>query len=310
MHFDDEASTWHLALMKEDEDAMIFSSWRNYKSRLKERFEEIMDDPMAELKELKETEGIVEYHKRFELIRTRFKMSEEYLLSAYLAGLRLDTQMHIRMFNPQSTRQCLVLGRLYEKARPRRDMKSNWTASKPQLNNYPKKGILPVKREEGLKESNGKLRPFLSQAEMSERMAKVLCYYCDEKFTPKHFHKYKKTTLFSMDFEEETELEMVLNNQEEVEHLDREVVQISINAIAGISDYTTMKVKGMHGKKTLYVLIDSGSTHNFIDSKVAELLGCRVREAGRAKVAVADGTRSMSLDVLTTLNGIFMELSS
>lgn len=165
-----------------------------------------------------------------------------------------------------------------------------------------------MKREEGLKhkESNGKLRPLLSQPEMSERMAKVLCYYCDEKFTPEHFQKYKKTTLFSMNFEEETELEMVLNNQEEVEHLDREVVQISINAIAGISDYTTMKVKGMHGN----VLIYSGSTHNFIDSKVAELLGCRVREAGRAKVAVADGTRSMSLGVLTTLNGIFMELSS
>ena len=71
-----------------------------------------------------------------------------------------------------------------------------------------------------------------------------------------------------------------------------------------------MKVKGMLWKKTLYVLIDSGCTHNFIDSKVAELWGCRVREAGRAKVAVADGTRSMSLGVLTTLNGIFMELSS
>lgn len=82
-------------------------------NRLKERFEEILDDPMEELKELRETEGIGDYHKKFELIRTRLKMSEEYLLSAYLAGLRMDTQMHVRMFNPQSTRQCLVLGSLY-----------------------------------------------------------------------------------------------------------------------------------------------------------------------------------------------------
>ena len=55
MHFYDEAATWHLALMQEDEDALILSSWRNYKNRLKERFEEILDDPMAELKELRET---------------------------------------------------------------------------------------------------------------------------------------------------------------------------------------------------------------------------------------------------------------
>lgn len=43
-------------------------------------------------------------------------------MSAYYAGLRLDTHIHIRMFMPQSTRQFLVLGRLYEKAHPRKDM--------------------------------------------------------------------------------------------------------------------------------------------------------------------------------------------
>lgn len=150
-----------------------------------------------------------------------------------------------------------------------------------------------MKKGEGLKqkEKNGKLRPFLSQAEMSERRAKGLCYYCDEKFTPEHFQKHKKTQLYSLDYEDEGDLEMIWNEEEEREQMDREVVQISINAIAGISDYTTMKVKGMHGKRTLYVLIDSESTHNFIDSKIAELLGCKVREAGRAKVAVADGTK-------------------
>ena len=293
MHFVDEESTWHLALMQEDEDALVLSSWREYKSRLKERFEEIMDDPMAELKELRETEGIVEYNKKFELIRTLLKMSEEYLLSAYLAGLRMDTQMHVRMFNPQSTRQCLVLGRLYEKTHPRRDVKSNWTTTKPQIINHQHKGILPMKKDEGWKqkENNGKLRPFLSQTEMSERRAKGLCYYCDEKFTPEHFQKHKKTQLYSLDYEDEGDLEMIWNEEGEREQMDREVVHISINAIAGISDYTTMKVKGMHGKRTLYVLIDSGSTHNFIDSKITELLGCKVREAGRAKVAVADGTK-------------------
>lgn len=74
---------------------------------------------MAELKELKETDGVAAYHAKFELIRSRLR--KEYLMSAYLAGLRLDTQMHIRMFSPQSTRQCLVLGRLYEKAHPRKE---------------------------------------------------------------------------------------------------------------------------------------------------------------------------------------------
>lgn len=141
MHFVEEAATWHLALVQEDVDAVVLSSWQEYKSRLRERFEEILDDPMAELKELKETCGIADYNAKFELIRSRLKLAEEYLLSAYLAGLRLDTQMHVRMFTPQSTRQCFVLGRLYEKAHPQKEFRSSSGFVKPQVGYTNQKGI-------------------------------------------------------------------------------------------------------------------------------------------------------------------------
>lgn len=192
MHFDGDASTWHQDLRQEDEEAVVLRNWRAYKNRLKERFEEVLDDPMAELKELRETEGIAAYHAKFELIRSRLRMSEEYLLSAYLAGLRLDTQMHVRMFSPQSTRQCLVLGRLYEKAHPRKESKASWVPQRSQSNHNPQRGFIAQPKEEGSKhkEANGKLKPFLSQAEMSERRAKGLCYYCDEKYTPDHYMKH------------------------------------------------------------------------------------------------------------------------
>lgn len=72
MHFDGEASAWHQALVQEDEEALILRNWRGYRNRLKERFEEVLDDPIAELKELKETEGIAEYHAKFELIRASY----------------------------------------------------------------------------------------------------------------------------------------------------------------------------------------------------------------------------------------------
>ena len=53
IHFEGEASTWHLALKQEAENAVVLRNWRVYKNRLKQRFEEVLDDPMAELKELK-----------------------------------------------------------------------------------------------------------------------------------------------------------------------------------------------------------------------------------------------------------------
>lgn len=95
-----------------------------------------------------------------------------------------------------------------------------------------------------------------------------------------------------MDCEEDDESNEELDytgTKEKYEEIEQ--AQISINAIFGVSDYTTMKVRRVDGKKTLYVLIDSGSTHNFIDKRFAEMLGCKIKEAGRARVAVADGNQ-------------------
>lgn len=78
IHFDGEKSTSHQALMKEYEEVLVLRSWRGYKNRLKESFEEVLDDSIVEPKELRETKGITEYYAKFELIRTRLRMSEEY----------------------------------------------------------------------------------------------------------------------------------------------------------------------------------------------------------------------------------------
>lgn len=110
IHFDQMDAAWHQSLAQSEQDAYVIEDWNQYKVLLKERFEDVLDDPIAVLKRLQETAGISDYHPKFELIRTRVKMSERYLVSAYLAGLNTDTQMRIRMFQLKSVRECLVLG--------------------------------------------------------------------------------------------------------------------------------------------------------------------------------------------------------
>lgn len=63
---------------------------------------------------------------------------------------------------------------------------------------------------------------------MSERRAKGLCYYCDEKFTPEHFQKHKKTQLYSMECDDEGEdSEEEGDIEENSEGHGKEVAQIS-----------------------------------------------------------------------------------
>jgi len=64
---------------------------------------------------------------------------------------------------------------------------------------------------------------------------------------------------------------------------------ISCNALAGITTPQTNKIKGHIKKKKVIVLIDSGSTHNFIHCKIAKGLNCFLYLAPECQEMVASG---------------------
>eukprot|EP00253_Pinus_taeda_P034494 PITA_34494 len=64
---------------------------------------------------------------------------------------------------------------------------------------------------------------------------------------------------------------------------------ISCNALAGITTPQTIKIEGKIKKKKVIVLIDSRSTHNFIDCKIAKELNCFLYPTPECQVMVANG---------------------
>ena len=67
-----------------------------------------------------------------------------------------------------------------------------------------------------------------------------------------------------------------------------ETPQLSLNALNGIHTDQTMKVTGKC-HNSLYILIDSRSTHNFLDISTAKKLQCEFRRMPPLQVAVANG---------------------
>jgi hypothetical protein len=107
----------------------------------------------------------------------------------------------------------------------------------------------------------------LTPQQLEERKAKGLCFNCDNKYSKGHKCGEKK--LFYIDCEEEEEQEQEPSQDENVEAISFEELTptISCNALAGISTPQTLKIEGYIKKKKVIVLIDSGSTHNFIHYK-------------------------------------------
>ena len=70
---------------------------------------------------------------------------------------------------------------------------------------------------------------------------------------------------------------------------DAQILQISINALSSNIANNTMRVVGWAQGKPVHILIDSGSTHNFLDLALAKDLGCQIEEISPQSITVADG---------------------
>ncbi|GJT24392.1 gypsy/ty3 retroelement polyprotein [Tanacetum coccineum] len=71
----------------------------------------------------------------------------------------------------------------------------------------------------------------------------------------------------------DSELSDVLNAVQKEENSRN----ISLNALIGRNTFPTMRVIGYAGKHEIHILIDSDSTHNFLDSKTAKKLGLSLK---------------------------------
>ena len=103
-------------------------------------------------------------------------------------------------------------------------------------------------------------------------------------------HKCKNMQLYLMIMQED--------DQKELEGMSKEVIAmteddkviteqnpyLSLHALEGTVNYQTMRVRGSVGKKMLYVLIDTESTHNFISCSMAAKLGYVLEEVKELRV--------------------------
>ena len=72
---------------------------------------------------------------------------------------------------------------------------------------------------------------------------------------------------------------------------EQEALGISLHAISGAHSFDTMRVRGIFGSVSTIILLDSGSTHNFLSEHFANLLGLRPINTKQFKVTVASGDK-------------------
>lgn len=126
--------------------------------------------------------------------------------------------------------------------------------------------------------------------EMESRRVKGLCYWCPEKYVPGHKCHGKQLFVIEVgeDEEDDPESKGKVEGGTELTAQKEEVPELSLHVISGIANCSTMRVEGRANNRTLQLLIDSGSTHSFLDESVAETLSCVTETVPSLRVLVAN----------------------
>jgi hypothetical protein len=111
----------------------------------------------------------------------------------------------------------------------------------------------------------------LTPQQMDERRLKGICFNCVRRYSKGP--KCGENKLFYIDCEEEEYQELKPSRDLDLEYT---TPMISCHALDGINTPQTLKIKGYIKNKKVTVLIYFGSTHNFINYKLAKYLNCFV----------------------------------
>jgi hypothetical protein len=239
------------------------------------------DNVDGELAKIRQTSTVSEYQSRFERLYNRTRgWSEKQLVGTFIEGLQSEIRREVKAQRPRTITAAFSNARVQEE----------------RLSEEKHKTTKVVSRMSGGSTGAPNLprKPYatrLTQEELKQRTAKGLCWHCDEKWHRGHQCKQGKLLMIEP---VEVPMHSDINggesdsDNEESETTD-DLLAVTVHALAGYSNPQTMRVSGYIKRQPVTVLIDTGSTNNFLDEDVAKRLSLPVETCDKFEVKLADG---------------------
>nr|GEW22349.1 reverse transcriptase [Tanacetum cinerariifolium] len=89
-------------------------TWEVYQTHVKKRFEYVFEDPVVELKNLKQTTTLQVYQDSFEDLLNKVDLNEPHAVSLFIGGLKEEITYSVRMFRLASLSEVFSLSKLQE----------------------------------------------------------------------------------------------------------------------------------------------------------------------------------------------------
>lgn len=299
IHMASDADIWYRTIEREKTNLL----WPEFCHLVCQRFSKSgYENVVGQFNKLTQKGKVEEYITQFDELRN-YVMAEEgfhresYYIDNFISGLKEDIAQYLYNQKPTTMQEArdMARGQEYFLSVLDKRYKSSYPGQKSNYNKSPSTGgpgssqVTPPPATEGFKK--------LTVAELTEKRQKGLCYHCDQKYEPGHDCRKKK--LYVMIADEQThdgptEEELAIiwegNNGDTLPETTKQLAKVSINAMNGSPGTGTIKLQGhLHGRP-ITILVDSGSTHDFISTSLVKQLQLKTKPTTSINVTIADGS--------------------
>ena len=331
-HMVGPAYAWYNWLIRND----YTQDWVVFANAVCKRFgTDLYDNPQDALKELKQTDSIADYQHQSELLSNKVTgLSEPWLISFFIAGLTDYLKCQLWLAKPATYPEAVAMARLHEQnylvLRNSLQPSFSLPLSRPRLPGPPpffslvptqvpstsvKPPTLNTPSTVHYSPSSGapSKPPFktFTVAELCERRRQGLCYYFDERYNPSHNCCSQCHILLALeDFAEVCQVSVGEDSQNTVDHICSP--EVSFHALSGDYNPRTLRLKDSLRGSLLNILVDSRSTFNFINPRVAQHLALPSVSITPFKVFVGSGDflwcNTMSIAISIIVQGTSFEI--
>ncbi|XP_058769067.1 uncharacterized protein LOC131642924 [Vicia villosa] len=286
----------------------LLSDWFSFIRALELRFgPSTFDNHQAELFKLKQEGTVMEYQTKFEKLGNQVVgLSQEALLNCFISGLNPEIQHELAIHKPTYISQAIGLAKLIEskfkEAKQKHNKPYNYQFSKPNtISSFQPthKPPIPLTTPTNTTAKNSTTPPpnrlpirRLNNSQLQERRAQGLCFNCDEKFIPGHKCASKFFLLLAEDDITEYEQLAEISSDTELPTTDpsHTYFQLSPQALTGQFSPQTLKFQGVINGLPVMVLVDTGSTHNILQPRLAQHLNLPTSSIPQFSVMVGNGS--------------------
>ncbi|KAJ4777533.1 polyprotein [Rhynchospora pubera] len=286
MHMQGKAETWVQGVVREG----MF--WEEFAHEVIDRFEpKTTMGLVGEFNKLKQLADVESYRCKFEelrllMLKENHTYDEQYFMTSYLSGLKEELRLKVLSTRPRNLKEVYessiyqeMLVELKRKQKMRPHTQQNSTKTIAANKNYILSGIKTAK-------------------EAKE------CYRCHGPWFPGHKCNLKAVNAVVVDSNDEDAWpESFGEEKEELENpsqvllpapenqYDNEEMRISLHAMGENRNLDLIRLRGEVKGTPITALVDSGSTHTFVDPKVIEKTGFQVTKINPMVITVANGEK-------------------